>query len=82
MTVATVWAADLVATALKLAMDGPRPPEVVPEADPLLGGTVGSAFPSGHAATSFASAVILWLLTRRLAPLLFALALAIAFSRV
>ena len=82
VTAATVWAADLVANGLKLIVDRPRPPEVVPEADPLLGGTVASSFPSGHAATSFAGAVILWLLTRRLAPVLFTLALAISFSRV
>ncbi len=54
----------------------------VAQADPLLGGTIGSSFPSGHAATSFAGAVVLVLLVRRAVPLLFVLAAAVAFSRV
>jgi undecaprenyl-diphosphatase len=82
ITAATVWLADLLAVALKAATDRPRPSEVVPEADPLLGGTVGTSLPSGHAATSFAGAVVLALLVGRAVPFLFALALAISFSRV
>jgi undecaprenyl-diphosphatase len=82
VTAATVWLADLLAIALKAATDRPRPSEVVPEADPLLGGTVGTSLPSGHAATSFAGAVVLALLVRRAVPALVVLALAISFSRV
>jgi undecaprenyl-diphosphatase len=82
LVAACVWTSDLLATALKLAADRPRPFESVPEADPLLGGVGGSSFPSGHAATSAAGALALSLLAPRLAPLLAALALGIAFSRV
>jgi undecaprenyl-diphosphatase len=73
LTAGSVWAADLVATILK---------SVVPEADSLLGGTLGSSFPSGHAATSFAGAVVLAYLFPRALPWLVALAVAISFSRV
>ena len=82
LTAATVWAADLLAGLLKLAVGRARPSVTVPEADPLLGGTLGNAFPSGHASTSFAGAVILALTLRRAVPLLVLLAVAIAFSRV
>ena len=77
-----VWGADLATLAIKAAVGRPRPFETVPEADPLLAGTVGSSFPSGHAATSFAGAVILSYLVPRAAPALLALAFAVAFSRV
>lgn len=82
LTAGSVWAADLVATFLKSVVDRPRPPSVVPEADSLLGGTLGSSFPSGHAATSFAGAVVLAYLFPRALPWLVALAVAISFSRV
>jgi undecaprenyl-diphosphatase len=81
-TGACVWAADLLALALKMAVARPRPFETIPEADPLIGATVGQSMPSGHAATSFAGAVILTYLLPRGAPLFFLLASAIAFSRV
>jgi undecaprenyl-diphosphatase len=82
LTAACVWAADLLALALKAAVDRPRPFETNPEADPLIGATVGQSMPSGHAATSFAGAVILTYLLPRGAPLFFLLAAAIGFSRV
>jgi undecaprenyl-diphosphatase len=82
LTAACVWAADLLALGVKSAVDRPRPFAVVPEADPLLEGTLGSSFPSGHAATSFAGAVVLAFLARRAWPLLFVLAGLVAFSRV
>jgi undecaprenyl-diphosphatase len=81
-TAACVWTADLLALALKTAIGRPRPLEVIPQADPLIGATVGQSMPSGHAATSFAGAVILTYLLPRAAPLFFLLAAAIAFSRV
>ncbi|MDQ3670272.1 MAG: phosphatase PAP2 family protein [Actinomycetota bacterium] len=67
---------------VKAAVDRPRPSSTVPEADPLFGGTLGSSFPSGHAATAFAGAVILAVLVRRAVPLLLALAVLVAFSRI
>jgi undecaprenyl-diphosphatase len=41
-----------------------------------------AAFPSGHAATSFAAATMLSFAFPKLAPALFVLAAAVAFSRV
>lgn len=82
VTAACVWTSDLLATGLKAAVDRPRPSLSVAQADPLLGGTLGSSFPSGHAATSFAGAVLLAFLVGRAAPVLFVLAAAVAFSRV
>jgi undecaprenyl-diphosphatase len=81
-TAACVWTADLLALALKIAVDRVRPFETIPQADPLIGATVGQSMPSGHAATSFAGAVILTYLLPRGAPFFFLLAAAIAFSRV
>ena len=83
ITAGCVWTSDLLATALKTAVDRPRPFEAIAEPDPLITGTVASSFPSGHAATSAAGAVILSVLVGRgvwrwLAPL----ALLIGFSRV
>ena len=82
LTAGSVWAADLVAAILKNVIDRPRPPSIVPEADSLLGGTLGSSLPSGHAATSFAGAVVLAYLFPRALPWLVTLAVAISFSRV
>jgi undecaprenyl-diphosphatase len=48
----------------------------------LIGGTLGDSLPSGHAATSFAGAVVLTYLFRKGAVAFFVLATAIAFSRV
>lgn len=82
LTAACVWGADLVALGLKSVVDRPRPFSVLPQADPLFGGTVGASLPSGHATTSFAGAVVLGYLFRAAAPALVPLALAVAFSRV
>ena len=81
-TAGSVWAADLLATAIKLWVGRPRPFQALPESVALLKGTVGSSFPSGHAATSFAGAVVLVLLLRRAVPALLALALLVSYSRV
>lgn len=82
LTAACVWSADLIALGLKAATNRPRPFETIPQADPLMGATVGQSLPSGHAATSFAGAVVLTYLFPRSAPYAFLLAAAIAFSRV
>ena len=81
-TTGAVWTADLVAMVLKAAFERPRPFETLAHADPLLSATLGASMPSGHAATSFAGAVVLTALLRRGAPAFFLLATAIAFSRV
>jgi undecaprenyl-diphosphatase len=82
LTAVCVWSADLLTLVLKAVTDRPRPFETIPDADPLLGATVGQSMPSGHAATSFAGAVILTFLLPRAAPPFFLLAAAIAFARV
>jgi undecaprenyl-diphosphatase len=82
LTAACVWSSDLISFGLKAATARPRPSETIPEADPLIGVTLGQSLPSGHAATSFAGAVALTYLLRGSAPFVFVLAAAIAFSRV
>jgi undecaprenyl-diphosphatase len=77
LTAIAVWAADATAYGLKLAVDRPRP-----LLDPLVRLPADPSFPSGHAATSFAGATMLALLVPRLAPALYLLAVAVAFSRV
>src|SRR5215210_4599868 len=82
LAAATIWSADLLALAIKVPVDRPRPFIVDPQPPPLLIGVLGDSFPSAHAATSFAGALVLtrWLPGRW--PFLFGLALAIAYSRV
>jgi undecaprenyl-diphosphatase len=83
VTAGCVWTSDLLATLLKLTVDRDRPFDVIAEPEPLITGTVGASFPSGHAATSAAGAVILSLLVgRHVWPWLLALALLVGFSRV
>lgn len=82
VTAATVWTADLLTTLLKAIVDRQRPYEVIPEADPLLRWDVAGSFPSGHAATSVAGAIILAYLLGRWGAWLGLLAAAVAFSRV
>jgi undecaprenyl-diphosphatase len=79
---ATVWSVDIFIAILKEAIDRPRPFRAIPNADPLTTVTVGHSFPSGHAATSFAGAVMLAVFFRRALPWLLLLAVGIAFSRV
>jgi undecaprenyl-diphosphatase len=82
LTAACVWSADLISLGIKAATGRPRPFEELPGIDTLIGATVGQSLPSGHAATSFAGAVILTYLLPRGAPVFFLLAVAIAFSRI
>jgi membrane-associated phospholipid phosphatase len=82
LTALCVWTADLAALALKGLTDRERPFDALDGVEPLFGGTLGGSLPSGHAATSFAGAVVLTYLFPRGAPAFFLLAIAIAFSRV
>jgi undecaprenyl-diphosphatase len=82
LTAVCVWTADLLTLGLKPLIDRPRPFETHADVDPLLGGTLGSSLPSGHAATSFAGAVVLGAVYRRGLPYFLLLAVAIAYSRV
>ena len=75
-------AASLAVTPLKELFDRARPPE----ADPGLGSLVAipdnPSFPSGHAATAFAAATAIALISPRARPYALALAGAVALSRV
>ncbi len=82
MTAAAVVLADLIATALKAAIDVQRPSTRYAEPRPLVHAPHDHTFPSGHAATSFAAATVLSAAVPRATPIWVLLAVAIAFSRV
>jgi undecaprenyl-diphosphatase len=82
LTLIAVLLADLSATGLKMLFDRPRPPLRYAEPKTLVPVPHDASFPSGHAATSFAAATMLSFAFPRLAPLLYVLAAAVAFSRV
>jgi len=82
ITAATVWTADLAAGLLKASAGRERPYDALEAADPLLRWDVGSSFPSGHAATSAAGAVVLAYLLGRWGLWLGILAAAVCYSRV
>lgn len=81
-----VAAADAVAEAasgvLKAIVQRDRPPAVYASPAPLVHDPQTYAFPSGHAATSFACATVLARASPRAAPAFYVLAAGIAFSRV
>jgi undecaprenyl-diphosphatase len=77
-----VLLADAAALGLKNLFDVKRPFIRYPEPEPLVRTPTDLSFPSGHAATSFAAATLLARAVPRLAVPLYALAVAIAFSRV
>jgi undecaprenyl-diphosphatase len=82
MTLAAVAIADWATTGIKGLVDRPRPPLRYPEPKTLVPLPHDASFPSGHAATSFAAATMLTFYFPRLAPVLYLLAAAVAFSRV
>ncbi|MEN3312695.1 MAG: undecaprenyl-diphosphatase [Actinomycetota bacterium] len=82
LTVIAIALADATSTALKSLTDRPRPPLRYAEPRTLVPLPHDGSFPSGHAATSFAGATMLAFAFPRLAPFLYVLAAAIAFSRV
>ena len=73
-----VLAADGLAGLLKLAVHEHRPRGT----HPLVAVPHSASFPSGHTATAFAAATVLTALLPRAAPAWFALAAAIAYSRL
>jgi undecaprenyl-diphosphatase len=77
-----VLLSDALAIGLKNVFDVERPSIRYPEPEPLVRTPTDLSFPSGHAATSFAAATLLARAVPRLAAPLYALAAAIAFSRV
>lgn len=78
---AAVFMANLASVALKEVVDRPRPPLRLPQIEPLVGTPESASFPSGHAAISFAAAVVLCAALPRLWPVFLGLAAAVAFSR-
>ena len=79
---AAVLFANLIALALKGLTSRDRPAITNPEPPPLVRTPLDLSFPSGHAASSFAAALILARAAPSRAPIFFALAVAISFSRV
>jgi undecaprenyl-diphosphatase len=82
LTLIAVALADWSATGLKALVDRDRPPADYPRPKALVPVPHDASFPSGHAATSFAAATVLTFAFPRLAPGLYVLAAAVAFSRV
>jgi undecaprenyl-diphosphatase len=82
LTVIAVALADWSSMGLKALVDRPRPPLRYSEPKTLVALPHDASFPSGHAATSFAAATMLVFAFPRLAPFLYVLAAAVAFSRV
>jgi undecaprenyl-diphosphatase len=79
---AVVVLADLAASGVKLTTDRSRPEEKLDGIDVLVTTPSTPSFPSGHAATSFAAAVVLALALPALAPAFFVLAALVGFSRL
>jgi undecaprenyl-diphosphatase len=82
LTVIAVALGDWSSMGLKALVDRPRPPLRYSEPKTLVALPHDASFPSGHAATSFAAATMLVFAFPRLAPFLYVLAAAVAFSRV
>jgi undecaprenyl-diphosphatase len=78
---AVTTAASLV-TVLKEAFDRARPPVTDPGLDPVGIVPASASFPSGHAATAFAAATAIAILSPRMRPYVLGLAAAVALSRV
>jgi undecaprenyl-diphosphatase len=80
--VAATLTASVAVGALKDVFERARPPE----ADPGLGSLVAipsnPSFPSGHAATAFAAATAIALLSPRMRPYALGIAAAVALSRI
>jgi undecaprenyl-diphosphatase len=77
-----VWGADGISHLLKATTDRPRPYVALPHLHTLISRPTSASFPSSHATTAFAGAVVLSFLLPRLWPLFLAAAALVAFSRV
>jgi undecaprenyl-diphosphatase len=82
LTAAAILVAEVVALALKHAFSIERPPLRYPEPPALVRVPTDGSFPSGHAATSFACALLFSFAWPRFTPIFVLLATAIGFSRV
>jgi membrane-associated phospholipid phosphatase len=75
-------AASLVVSPLKEFFGRARPPEVDPSLGSLVAIPENASFPSGHAATAFAAATAIAILSPRMRPYALGLAAAVALSRI
>jgi undecaprenyl-diphosphatase len=82
LLLASDFVADGLSLALRQAIGRDRPPLVYPEPKPLVAVPQTGAFPSGHASTAFACATVIAWASPRIRVPAFALAAAIAWSRV
>ena len=82
LTLIAVALADWTAMGIKALVDRERPSMEYADPKTLVPLPHDASFPSGHASTSFAAATMLSFAFPRLAPALFVLAAAVAFSRV
>jgi undecaprenyl-diphosphatase len=73
---------SLVVSPLKELVDRHRPPESEPGLGSLVALPGNASFPSGHAATAFAAATAIAVVSPRMRPYALGLAAAIALSRV
>lgn len=82
LVLASDFVADGLSLGLRQAIGRDRPPLVYPEPKALVAVPHTGAFPSGHASSAFACAVVLAWASPRLRVPAFVLAAAIALSRV
>jgi undecaprenyl-diphosphatase len=75
-------AGQVISLGLKQGIGRERPNVAYPEPRPLVHAPHDGSFPSGHATVSFACATVLSFYAPRAAPAFYALAAAIAWSRV
>lgn len=77
-----VWGSDGISHLLKVVTDRPRPFVTMPHLHVLVSRPASNDFPSSHATTAFAGAVVLSYLRPRLWPAFVIAAAAIAYSRL
>jgi undecaprenyl-diphosphatase len=78
----SVLSASLVVGRLKDLFERARPPEADPGLGSLVAIPTNASFPSGHAATAFAAATAIAILSPRMRPYALGIAAAVALSRV
>jgi membrane-associated phospholipid phosphatase len=75
-------AASIVVTPIKDLFERSRPPDAQPGLEALVTLPENASFPSGHAATAFAAATAIAVISPRMRPYALAIAAGVALSRV